>query len=133
MKYTINLEVYPECKPLVEQASALIKAGRTPHIEITGVPFSVRSKQPFKNYRMQIIEFFRDSGYAVGTCLHEAAHAVRMEEDGIPNCRFIGPGIRYNRKNRVLFPYGAAIEPGEEPDRTVDSALIFERTTQLAV
>lgn len=56
-----------------------------------------------------------------------------MEEDGISNCTFHGPGIRYVRESRLVLPYGAKIEPGQERIRTVDAALILERTTQLAV
>lgn len=133
MELKVDLSIYPECQPLIELASALIKAGKTPRIETVGVPFAVRSKQPFKSYRLKIFELFRDPPFAFGTCLHEAAHAVLMEEDGIPNCRFFGPGIRYDRATRTLFPYGARIDPGKEPDRTLDEALIFERTTQLTV
>ena len=129
----IDLNAYPECQPLMELASSFIKAGKTPTLETVGVPFSVRSKQPFKNYRLKIFELFGKPEYAVGICLHEAAHAILMEEAGVLNCRFFGPAIQYDRANRTLFPSGARIEPGKERDRKVDEALIFERTTQLAV
>src|SRR5262245_36151633 len=33
---------------------------------------------------------FRDQAYAYEVCLHEAAHAVLMEKDGIQNVRFSG-------------------------------------------
>ena len=132
-EYTIDLSLYPDCRPLIEQATTLIKSGKRLHIQTAGVPFSVRSKLPFKNYQMKIYQLFRDPSYVVGTCLHEAAHAVVMEEDGILNTRFFGPAIQYNRTNKTLFPSGARIEPGEEPDRILNEALIFERTTQLVV
>jgi hypothetical protein len=55
-----------------------------------------------------------------------------MEEDGIPN-KFLGPGIRYNRESKTLFPYGARIEPGKQTGRTATLAVIFEGTTHIAV
>jgi len=82
---------------------------------------------------MKIYQLFRDPSYAVGTCLHEAAHAVVLEEDGVPNNMFFGPAIQYDRVTKTLFPSGARIEPGKERKRIVDAALIFERTTQLVV
>src|SRR5260370_37177309 len=129
-EYAIDLVLYPDFRTLVDQANALIQAGKTPYIETPGVTFSVRSKQPFKNHRMKIYQLFRDASYAVGTCLHEAAHAVVLEEDGVPNNRIFGPAIQYDRVTKNLFPSGARIEPGKERKRIVDAALIFERTTQ---
>jgi hypothetical protein len=132
--FTIDEQLYPDCKPFIEQATTLIKAGRQPRIEIVGIPFSVRSKPlfKFKTYQARIYELFRDPSYAVGTCLHEGAHGVLMEEDGIPN-KFLGPGIRYNRESKTLFPYGARIEPGKQTGRTATLAVIFEGTTHIAV
>ena len=132
MDFFIDTEKYPECKPLVAQAQSLIESGKAPSIQITGVPFSVRDKRPFKQLRMKILERYRNPYYAVGNCIHEGAHAVLNEEEGVPNVRFSGPGIQYDRASRHLFPYGARIDSDPQPDLALDEHLVFRTTTILA-
>jgi hypothetical protein len=108
-KYTIDLSLYPDCRRLVEEASGVIKEGKRPTITFgRGVNFAIRSKQPFKKYRLQIEENYSDPYYAVGVCLHEAAHGVMKEENGETNIKLCGPGIRFD-ENHVLFPYAAYV------------------------
>lgn len=125
----IDMVAYPECQPLVEQATQLIKAGKIPVISQNGLAFTVRqqlkaAKIPvishndltfavrqqaaIQEYRTRIYQLHRNPSYVVGNCLHEAAHATLMEDDGVRNIKFSGPGIML--RNGVLFPYAARID-----------------------
>src|SRR5690348_2693095 len=114
-KYTIDLNAYPDCKPLVEEAARLIESGKKPIIRIFGVPFKAQTQQKFRTCRETLRQLYKDPSYAVGNCVHEAAHALIMEEDGIPNVRFRGPGILYDKQTMELFPYGARVDNDADP------------------
>jgi hypothetical protein len=114
-KYAIDLEKYPDCIRLVEEASRLIKEGKRPTITFgRGVNFAVRSKQPFKGYRWQLLRLYSDPYYVTGTCLHEAAHGLMKEENAESNIIFCGPGVRFD-ENGVLFPYAAYVTSDPNP------------------
>jgi len=132
-KYTIDLSLFPDCKHLVEEASRLIKEGKRPTITYgRGVKFAVRSKQPFKRYRLKLLELYGDPYYATGTCVHEAAHGLMMEENGEHNVRFFGPDISFG-KIGVLFPSAARVQCDPQPETLLTESLIFQTTTLLAV
>jgi hypothetical protein len=46
---------------------------------------------------------FADIQFGRRVCLHEAAHAILMEQDGVQNVRFFGPEITYDRSKDDLF------------------------------
>lgn len=148
----IDIVAYPECQPLVEQATQLIRAGKIPVISQNGLAFAVRqqlkaAKIPvishndltfavrqqaaIQEYRTRIYQLHRNPSNVVGNCLHEAAHATLMEDDGVKNIKFSGPGIML--RNGVLFPYAARIDRDPQLDREVNEALIFEKTTHMVV
>lgn len=80
--------------------------------------------------RMQLDFANQDFGYKV--CLHEAAHAVVMELDGIQNVRFSGPEIYYNFESDVFGAAGARITGDDQPNAVIDDGYIFMRTKHIA-
>ena len=132
-KYFINLEKYPDCRHLVEEAGKLIKEGKRPTITFgRGVTFAIRSKQPCKGYRWQILALYGDPYYATGICLHEAAHGLMMEENGEHKVRLCGPNISFG-KNGALFPSAARVECDPPPETVLTEGLILQTTTLLVV
>ena len=132
-QYTIDLSLYPDCRRLIEEASRLIKEGKGPTITFgRGVNFAVRSKQPFKKYRLRLLELYSDPSYATGICLHEAAHGLMMEENGERNVRLFGPDISFG-KNGALFPSAAHVECDPQPEVVLTEGLILQTTTLLVV
>jgi hypothetical protein len=74
--------------------------------------------------RMQAALSDREYGYRV--CLHEAAHAVLMEQDGIKNVQFSGPEITYDPSNDDFSgAYGRA--EGDPESFQVTEALMFRK------
>jgi len=130
-KMTIDTMAYPECRPLLEQATALIDAGKVPLISLTGLSFSDQNQPEFKKYRTRIYQLYRNPSYAVGTCLHESAHGILMEDNGVQNVKFSGPGI-LRKADGSLFPFGARVD-GDQTDRRIDAAFISEKTTHIVV
>jgi hypothetical protein len=129
----IDTNVYPECAPLIERASALIKAGKKPFIRIFAVPFKIQCGQHFKELRARIYQLYKVPAYGFATALHEAAHAIVLEDDGVPNVRLTGPGIQYNKHDGSLFAYGARVDHDEKPILTFDEQKIFESTMRMSV
>ena len=132
-KYTIDLDVYPDCKPLVEDATRLIGAGKKPFIRIFGVPSKVQMQPRFKSLRESLRQHYKDPGFAVGNCVHEAAHALIMEEDSLPNVRFGGPGILYDKRIDELFAYGARVDNDADSKIQLDETVILRRTMHNAI
>lgn len=131
-KYAIDLGKYPDCRPLVEDANRLIRTGKRPTITYgRGVTFAVRSKQPYKGYRLQLLTLYGDPCYAVGICLHEAAHGLMMNENGESNVRLCGPDISW--RDGVLFPSAARVECDPRPEVPLTEQLILQTTVLLAV
>jgi hypothetical protein len=76
--------------------------------------------------RMQTDFADRDYGYRI--CLHEAAHALLMELDGLKNVRFYGPEIYYNFMIDEFGANGARVHADDQPDAVVDDAYKFMAT-----
>jgi hypothetical protein len=132
-KYAIDLSLYPDCRHLVEEAGSLIKKGKRPTITFgRGVNFAVRSKQPFKGYRLQLSGLYSDPCYATGICLHEGAHGLMMEENGERNVRFFGPDISFGN-NGALFPSAARVGCDPRPETVLTEELILQTTILLVV
>ncbi len=81
---------------------------------------------------MKLYQLYRNPAYAVGTCLHEGAHAILMTDGRVQNVKFSGPGI-LRKSDGSLFPYGARVDGDPQTDRTIDAAFIFEKTTHMVV
>jgi hypothetical protein len=77
----------------------------------------------FVSLYWQMQESFRDRKYGKKVATHEAAHAVLMEQDNIPNVRFAGPDIRFNG---VDFSGTCGRALGDDmPDAVVDDDFIL--------
>jgi hypothetical protein len=131
-EYTIDLERYPECRSLVNEAIRLIKSGRRPKIAYgPGVTFAIRRKEPCKSLRIRLMVLYGDPNYAVATCIHEAAHAVMMEELGQPNVRISGPDITLDR-NGSLVASGAWMQSDPEGEIEMTEELFLRQTARNA-
>jgi hypothetical protein len=131
--YTIDLTTYPECTPLVAEATRLIQSGKKPIIRNSGVPSKVQLQARFRGVRETLRQLYKDPSYAVGNCVHEAAHALIMEEDALPNVRFSGPGILYNKQTDQIFPYGARVDNDADPTIPADENVVLRRTMHIVV
>jgi hypothetical protein len=68
---------------------------------------------------------FEDSEFGYGVCLHEAAHAVLMEQDGWRNIQFKRPSIKYDPGNKMFYA-GAGIR-GDRPLGAVTNLEFIEQ------
>ena len=68
---------------------------------------------------------FEDRNYGREVCLHEAAHAELMEQDGIQNVRFAGPDIIYDRASDKFIASSARAIGDDQPNATVNDNYIF--------
>lgn len=66
----------------------------------------------------------REYGHKV--CLHEAAHAILMEQDGIKNVRFEKPAILYNPVNGKFPVFGPIVHGGPTPGETDHASILAE-------
>jgi len=71
---------------------------------------------------------FANKNFGHRICVHEAAHAVLMELDGIKNVRFSGPEIYYNFERDVFGAAGARVRGDDQPDAIVDDSYKFMMT-----
>jgi hypothetical protein len=74
---------------------------------------------------------FGDREYGRRVCLHEAAHAVLMEQDGINNVRFAGPDIIYDVAHNTFAGSSARAIGDDQPNAIVDDAYIFKITSHM--
>jgi len=58
-------------------------------------------------------------------CLHEAAHAELMEQDGILNVRFVGPNILYNPYIDQFIASSAQAIGDDQPNAVVTDDYVF--------
>ncbi len=93
----------------------------------------------FKHEDPQFTELYRrmqtsfaDENYGYRVCLHEAAHAVFMELDGIKNVRFTGPEIIYDRTIDRCVGAGGRATGDDQPEVEITDEYIFKRTMQMA-
>jgi hypothetical protein len=68
---------------------------------------------------------FGDRDYGRNVCLHEAAHAEIMEQDGIQNVRFAGPDIAYDPRADRFIPSSARAIGDDQPNAVADDNYIF--------
>ncbi|MGB6496338.1 MAG: hypothetical protein WBF09_05030 [Candidatus Acidiferrum sp.] len=132
LKVAIDTTAYPECRPLLEQAAALVNAGKVAVFSYRGLSVREQENPGIVRYRARVQQLYGNPSYAVGTCLHEAAHAILMNDNGVQNVKFSGPGIQRN-PDGSMFPYGARVDGDPRIGREIDAALIFERTTDMVV
>jgi hypothetical protein len=69
---------------------------------------------------------FGDRSYGREVCLHEAAHAELMEQDGIQNVTFTGPAIIYDPASNGFDPRSAMANGDDQPHVVADDAHIFK-------
>jgi hypothetical protein len=74
---------------------------------------------------------FGDRNYGYEVCLHEAAHAVLMEQDGMQNVRFAGPEIVYDPAMDKFVATSARASADDLPNVVVDDAFIFKITSHM--
>src|SRR5689334_13073123 len=75
---------------------------------------------------------FGNEEYVRRVCLHEAAHAQLMEEDGHKNVRVMGPDIIYNPPIDKFLASSARVVADDQPDAVLDDDYIFKSATQIA-
>jgi hypothetical protein len=75
---------------------------------------------------------FGTRNYGREVCLHEAGHAVLMEQDGMTNVRFVGPDIVYSPVRNEFVPSSARIIADDQPNAVVDDEYIFKITEHMA-
>ncbi len=80
--------------------------------------------------RMQVS--FTDRNYGYRVCLHEAAHAVFMELDGIENVRFTGPEIFYDYSIDKCVGATARATGDDHPEVAITDEYIFKRSMHAA-
>jgi hypothetical protein len=68
---------------------------------------------------------FGSRSYGREVCLHEAAHAELMEQDGIQNVRFIGPDIIYDPASDKFIASSARAIGDDQPQAVVNEEFIF--------
>jgi hypothetical protein len=75
---------------------------------------------------------FSDEDFGYRVCLHEAAHAVLMEQDGIKNVRFEKPAVFYRPSDGSFPRLGAMVHGDDTPDKAVDEARLLTLATHAA-
>src|SRR5271156_139729 len=75
---------------------------------------------------------FGDRSYGRKVCLHEAAHAELMEQDGIQNVRFAGPAINYDAASKRFNARSAVAMGDDQPNAIADDDFIFKIVCHMA-
>jgi hypothetical protein len=86
----------------------------------------------FKELYRRMQASFEDKNYGYRVCLHEAAHAVLMELDGIKNVRFTGPEIIYDQTIDRCVGAGGRATGDDQPEVEITDEYIFQRTMHMA-
>lgn len=86
----------------------------------------------FKELHRRMQVSFGDKDYGYRVCLHEAAHAVFMEADGIKNVRFSGPEILYDYTTDTFVGSGGRATGDDQPEIEITDEYIFKRTMHAA-
>jgi hypothetical protein len=73
-----------------------------------------------------------DRNYGREVCLHEAGHAVLMEQDAMTNVRFAGPDIIYDLVKRDFVGSSARAIADDQPNAVVDDDFVFKITSHMA-
>jgi hypothetical protein len=101
-------------------------------IDISQVPAERQHRSDFKERFRKLQDAFADRQYGYRVCLHEAAHAILMEQEGIANVRFSGPGIKYDYLNDLLSPEGARVTGDDSPLQPLTEAWLLKKAMQMA-
>lgn len=80
----------------------------------------------FRKLYWSIQRDFGDRSYGREVCLHEAAHAELMEQDGIQNVRFAGPDTIYDPTSDRFIASSARAIGDDRPHAVVDDDYIFK-------
>jgi hypothetical protein len=102
------------------------------HVRINYADVIVNGKQDdpeFLKVYWALQDRFSDEHFGYRVCLHEASHAVLMEQDGIKNVRFEKPVVLYRPSDGSFRSLGAMVHGDDTPDTTVDEARFLTLTT----
>jgi hypothetical protein len=108
------------------------------HVRIDVSQIVARHKQTdeaFKRLYWDMQDRFGDRQYGYRVCLHEAAHAILMEQSGIKNVRFSGPAILFDLEKNPktgFFPIGAMASGDDTPMQRITVDWILEVLTHIA-
>ena len=75
---------------------------------------------------------FGNKKYGYQVCLHEAAHATLMEQDGIKNVRYSGPAIVYDPSQHIFLAEGSRVTGDDSLQTETTDDLIFSVTCHMA-
>jgi hypothetical protein len=87
--------------------------------------FGTQQDQRFIMLYWDMQDRFGDKNYGRQVCLHEAAHAVLMEQDGIKNVKFAGPDISYDPSTNRFIAISARAIGDDMPNAIVNDDFIF--------
>jgi hypothetical protein len=85
----------------------------------------------FKHLYEKMQNDFANQDFGHRVCLHEAAHAVLMEMDGLKNVKFSGPEIYYSFGTDTFGGAGARVTFDDQPDAVVNDAYKFMMTRHM--
>jgi hypothetical protein len=94
--------------------------------------FGKQEDRQFLTLYWDMQDRFGNRDYGRQVCLHEAAHAEIMEQDGIQNVRFAGPDITYDPSTNKFIPSSARAIGDDQPNAVVDDNYIFTIVCHMA-
>src|ERR1700684_1477981 len=95
------------------------------HVRIDVSQIVARHKQTdeaFKRLYWDMQDRFGDRQYGYRVCLHEAAHAILMEQSGIKNVRFSGPAILFDLEKNPKTGFFPIVAMASGDDTRVNAA-----------
>jgi hypothetical protein len=120
-------------KPAVPAPQAAPRFIEHVKINCAGViRFGKQRDRRFLSLYWDMQDRFGDRNYGHEVCLHEAAHAVLMEHDGIQNVRFAEPDIIYDPTTDEFIATSARVIGDDLPDAIVDDNFIFKIVSHMA-
>ena len=120
-------------KPAVSHAQAAPRFVKHVNINCDGVTrFGKQEDRRFVALYWDMQDRFGDRNYGYEVCLHEAAHAVLMQEDGIQNVRFAGPDIIYDPRTDKFIGSSARATGDDLLNVVVNDAFVFKITSHMA-
>src|SRR6266480_224301 len=91
----------------------------------------LRQNPGFLRLYWEMQNSFGDRKYGYEVSLHEAAHAILMEQDGLQNVRFSGPDVVYDVMTRQFKGSSARTIADDMPNAIVTDDFIFMITVHM--
>jgi hypothetical protein len=105
----------------------------TVRIEISEVPVAEQRQPRFQEVYDEMQTAFADRQFGRRVCLHEAAHSILMEQDGVKNVRFFGPEIIYDRSRENPFQrVDGRVRGDDDESIEVTKAAMFQKCVHSA-